>query len=47
MIVEGTDVATDVSNAEKIKSDTSVCCDRGQPPLSLISADNVQGENES
>lgn len=43
----GNDIATDVSNAENIKSDTSVCCDRGQPPLSLISANNVQGENES
>ena len=43
----GNDIATDVSNAENIKSDTSVCCDRGQPPLSLISADNVQGKNES
>ena len=43
----GNDIATDVSNAENIKSDTSVCCDRGQPPSSLISADNVQGKNES
>ena len=43
----GNDIATDVSNAENIKSDTSVYCDRGQPPSSLISANNVQGENES
>lgn len=43
----GNDIATDVSNAENIKSDTSVCCDRGQLPLSLISVNNVQGENES